>query len=136
MLSQYEALANEEAGKFNTTNFSQETKRQLFYVGSKSLSDAEMKNLSSLISEMGSIYGQVTYFLTYFKLCGTLKINCWWWLCTVCIRINKNKTEVKTGFNKSNPIHPWVRFLFKISIFYFYQNHRFQVFPPYVSIHS
>lgn len=58
-VSEYEAAAFAEASQFNATNFSADTKRQLFYVGSQSLSEEEMKNLSSLISEMGSIYGQV-----------------------------------------------------------------------------
>ncbi|OXA60176.1 Angiotensin-converting enzyme [Folsomia candida] len=57
-LSEYQAVANEEANQFDPTNFTEDTKRQLSYVGSKSLSDDEMKNLSSIIAEMGSIYGQ------------------------------------------------------------------------------
>lgn len=63
LLSEYEAAANEMASQFDQTNFSEDTKRKLSFVGSKSLSDEEMKNLSSLISEMGSLYGQARGFL-------------------------------------------------------------------------
>jgi hypothetical protein len=59
-LTVYSSSAFENASDFDPTNFSDDTKRQLFYVGSKSLSDEEMKNLSSLISSMGSIYAQAS----------------------------------------------------------------------------
>jgi len=54
----YGEQANEEASQFDPTNFSDDTKRQLSKVGGKGLSEEEMQNLSSIISEMGSIYGQ------------------------------------------------------------------------------
>jgi len=59
-VSAYSAEAYAEAAVFDTTNFSPDTKRQLSKVGSKSLSEEEMRNLSSIISEMGSIYGQAS----------------------------------------------------------------------------
>lgn len=65
-------MANEEANQFDPTNFTEDTKRQLSYVGSKSLSDDEMKNLSSIIAEMGSIYGQVCKKATFLKIFFTL----------------------------------------------------------------
>jgi hypothetical protein len=62
-LSSYGAAAFEEASVFDSTNFAEDVKRQLSKVGSIGLSDEEMKNLSSIISEMGSIYGQASVFL-------------------------------------------------------------------------
>lgn len=58
ILSEYGARAFENASQFEPENFSDDTKRQLSRVGSRSISDDEMKTLSFLISEMGSIYGR------------------------------------------------------------------------------
>ncbi|CAL8110835.1 unnamed protein product [Orchesella dallaii] len=58
VLSQFIAAAFEIASQFDTTNFSTDTTRQLIKVGRKSLSDEEMKNLTSIISQMGQIYGE------------------------------------------------------------------------------
>ncbi len=51
------------ASQFDTTNFTSDTTRQLSKVGKKSLSDDEMKNLSSIISQMGQIYGEVSIYI-------------------------------------------------------------------------
>jgi len=48
----YGEQANEEASQFDPTNFSDDTKRQLSKVGGKGLSEEEMQNLSSIISEI------------------------------------------------------------------------------------
>jgi len=56
-LSVFNAEAFANASQFNTTNFSPDTKRQLGKVGSKSLPEEEMKELSSILGTMGDIYG-------------------------------------------------------------------------------
>lgn len=42
--------------QFDQTDFSEDTKRQLKLVGSKSLPEDEEKELTSIISQMGKIY--------------------------------------------------------------------------------
>merc|ERR1711936_215646 len=56
-VSKFNAEAFQNSSKFNTTSFGYDTKRQLSKVGSKSLSDGEMEELSSVIAKMGDIYG-------------------------------------------------------------------------------
>jgi len=58
-LASYSDEAYAIASTFDTSNFTEDTKRQFSFVGKKSLADEEMKNLSGIISAMGSIYGQV-----------------------------------------------------------------------------
>lgn len=77
-MSVFSAKSFEEASQFDPGNFSEDTKRQLFYVGSKSLSDDEMKNLSSIISEMGSIYAQASSLIF-----DTIRHN----ICIVCYSV-------------------------------------------------
>lgn len=62
-VTEFNAAAFEMASQFDTTNFTSDTTRQLSKVGKKSLSDDEMKNLSSIISQMGQIYGEVSMYL-------------------------------------------------------------------------
>lgn len=59
VITEFNAAAFEVASRFDTTNFTSDTTRQLSKVGKKSLSDEEMKNLSAIISQMGQIYGEV-----------------------------------------------------------------------------
>jgi len=56
-VSQFNAEAFANSTEFDTTDFSYDTKRQLSKVGSKSLSDEEMEELSTVIAQMGDIYG-------------------------------------------------------------------------------
>ena len=56
-VSKFNAEAFKNSSKFDTTGFGYDTKRQLSKVGSKSLSDGEMEELSSVIAKMGDIYG-------------------------------------------------------------------------------
>ena len=56
-LDLYQAEAAEEAREFESSEFSEDTRRQLSRVGSLALSDSEMRELKSLILEMGEIYG-------------------------------------------------------------------------------
>ena len=53
----YYGEASVNASTFDTTNFSEDTKRQLSYLQSKSLDDAESEELYNILSEMGRIYG-------------------------------------------------------------------------------
>jgi len=56
-VSTFNAEAFENSSQFDTTGFSYDTTRQLSRVGSKSLTDEEMEELSSVIAQMGDIYG-------------------------------------------------------------------------------
>ena len=56
-LSIFNAEAFENSTQFDAIDFSYDTKRQLSKVGKKALSDDEMEELSSIIGEMGDIYG-------------------------------------------------------------------------------
>ncbi|KAK2706936.1 hypothetical protein QYM36_014833 [Artemia franciscana] len=55
--SEYSSLAFEESTQFDSTNFSDDTKRKLGRVGSYILEPAEMEELSNIISYMGNFYG-------------------------------------------------------------------------------
>jgi len=57
LVSQYGDEAFAIADAFDTTDFSEDTKRQLKKVGSRSLPAAESSELAQAISEMGKIYG-------------------------------------------------------------------------------
>ena len=54
----YYTQAAAEAATFDTTNFSEDTKRQLSYLNYVGLDGAEGRELSSILSEMGRIYGE------------------------------------------------------------------------------
>jgi len=56
-VTEYNAEAIVMANTFDTTDFSQDTKRQLSKVGSLSLSTEETEELSGIIAQMGDIYG-------------------------------------------------------------------------------
>jgi len=56
-VSQFNAEAFANSTQFDATDFSYDTQRQLSKVGRKSLSDEEMEELSSVIAQMGDIYG-------------------------------------------------------------------------------
>jgi hypothetical protein len=56
-VSQYQAEALSNATSFNTTDFSEDTKRQLKKVGSIPLPEDEEQELSRIIADMGEIYG-------------------------------------------------------------------------------
>nr|CAH0112907.1 unnamed protein product [Daphnia galeata] len=53
----YYGEASANASQFDSTTFSEDTKRQLSYLQSVSLDDAESEELNNLLSEMGRIYG-------------------------------------------------------------------------------
>lgn len=57
MAGAYYAEASANASTFDTTNFSEDTKRQFSYLQSVSLDDAESEELYNILSEMGRIYG-------------------------------------------------------------------------------
>lgn len=59
VVSKHAAIAFQKASQFDKSNFTSDTKRQLKKVGKPSLSDEEMKNLSSLVSLAEQIYGKV-----------------------------------------------------------------------------
>lgn len=54
----YYVRASNEAATFDTTNFSEDTKRQLSYLSYVGLDGPEGSELSSILSEMGRIYGE------------------------------------------------------------------------------
>lgn len=54
----YYVVAAEEASTFDTTNFSEDTKRQLSYLSYVGLEGPEADELGSILSEMGRIYGE------------------------------------------------------------------------------
>ena len=56
-LSAYNEEALEIASIFDTTNFAEDTRRQLKEVGSQPLPEDEERELSNIISEMGKVYG-------------------------------------------------------------------------------
>lgn len=74
-VTEFNAAAFEMASQFDTKNFTSDTTRQLSKVGKKSLSDDEMKNLSSIISQMGQIYGEVSMYLSASTLLYTFILN-------------------------------------------------------------
>ena len=55
--SEYSSQAFEESTQFDSTNFSDDTKRKLGRVGSYILEPTEMEELSNIISYMGNFYG-------------------------------------------------------------------------------
>ncbi len=63
--SKYGAVAFQAASQFDKSNFTSDTKRQLKKVGKRSLSDEEMKNLSSIISQAEQIYSKVKSIIQY-----------------------------------------------------------------------
>ena len=56
-LSEYGEEALEIASIFDSTNFTEDTRRQLKEVGVQPLPEDEERELSNIISEMGKVYG-------------------------------------------------------------------------------
>lgn len=56
-MSSYNEEALEIASTFDSSNFSQDTQRQLKEVGTRPLPEEEEIELSNIISEMGKVYG-------------------------------------------------------------------------------
>ena len=76
----YQAEAAEEASQFDSSEFSEDTRRQLSKVGSRALPDSEMAELKSLILEMGEIYGST-------KICLP-------WAPDTCYNLEPGLTEI------------------------------------------
>ena len=76
----YQAEAAEEASQFDSSEFSEDTRRQLSKVGSRALPDSEMAELKSLILEMGDIYGST-------KICLP-------WAPDTCYNLEPGLTEI------------------------------------------
>ena len=73
----YYGEASANASQFDSTNFSEDTKRQLSYLQSVSLDDAESEELNNLLSEMGRIYGSYQVNKTFsFHIPMKSKIHC------------------------------------------------------------
>lgn len=79
-VDQYQAEAVEEASQFESSEFSEDTRRQLSRVGSRALPDSEMKELKSIILEMGDIYGST-------KICLP-------WAPDTCYNLEPGLTEI------------------------------------------
>ena len=65
-LSSYYQEASKNASTFDTTNFSEDTKRQMASLYSVSLDDEEKAELEGIISQMGLLYA--TYQVRYYSL--------------------------------------------------------------------
>ena len=76
----YQAEAAEEASQFDSSEFSEDTRRQLSKVGSRALPDSEMAELKYLILEMGEIYGST-------KICLP-------WAPDTCYNLEPGLTEI------------------------------------------
>ena len=73
----YYGEASANASQFDSTNFSEDTKRQLSYLQFVSLDDAESEELNNLLSEMGRIYGSYQVYKKHclFELSIPIKSN-------------------------------------------------------------
>jgi len=65
-LSAYYEEASKNASTFDTTNFSEDTKRQMASLYSVSLDDEEKAELEGIISQMGLLYA--TYQVRYYSI--------------------------------------------------------------------
>jgi len=72
-LAEYAAAAQVNASRFDSSSITEDTRRQLKKVGSKSLDPDETSQLADILSRMGKIYG--THKVNSFKFNLKLKLR-------------------------------------------------------------